>query len=220
MRPGPGAAEAREDVDTGPLSSTSDRVIVPGVIGGLKVVAAGCAIVLILVLIVSFAFSLIFPFDELGTSRDATFAEVVTVIPDRPLAMRIVRATVDPVGVTLHSIPVSIDISTNVPPDEMWVSAIDFQNGRATELEQTSAGHFAIEFPADCLAAPCSRTYALMACWLQPVAGEERGVYFNASLQAQLRAGIPPAKVAVDLVGDSDPAAVGFARANGCAAAV
>jgi hypothetical protein len=39
----------------------SDRVIVPGVIGGLKVVAAGCAIVLILGLGVLFAFLLTHP---------------------------------------------------------------------------------------------------------------------------------------------------------------
>jgi len=215
VRPDPGAADGREGGHPD-LPPRSDAVIVPGLIGGLKVVAAGCGIVLILVLGILFAISLTNPFEELGTSRDATFAEVVTVVPDRPLAMRIVTATVDPVGVRLDSIPISIDISTNVPPDQMWVSAIAIENGRAMELEQTSAGHFASEFPADCLAAQCSRAYALMVCWLQPVAGEESGVYFNASVRAQLRAGIPPAKVAVDLVGDGDSVAIGFARANGC----
>lgn len=188
----------------------------PGLIGGLRVVAAGCAIMLILGLVVVFAVSLTHPFEELGTSRDATFAETVTVTSERPLAMRIVTAAVDPVGVTLDSIPVSIDLSTNVPPHQMWVSAIEIVDGQAAELEETSAGHFAAEFPASCLAAPCSRTYALMACWLEPVADTESGIYFNASVRAQLRTGTPPATVTVDLLGDSDAVALGFAEANGC----
>jgi hypothetical protein len=202
-------------VDTDPLS-TPDRVIVPGLIGGLKVVAAGCGIMLILGLIILFAISLTHPFAELGTSREATFAEVVTVTPDRPLAMRIVTATVDPAGVTLDSIPVVINFSTNVPPDEMWVSAIEIDNGRATELEQTSAGNFASAFPADCRSAPCSRTYGLMVCWLKPVAGEESPVYLRAFLKAELRAGTPPANVTVDLGDDKDPVAIRFAQDNGC----
>lgn len=197
---------------------TSDRVIVPGVIGGLKVVAAGCGIVLILGLVVLFAISLTHPFEELGTSREATFAETVTVTPDRPLAMRIVTAAVDPAGVTLDSIPVVINLSTNVPPDEMWVSAVDIVNGRASELEQTSAGNFDAAFPAECHSAPCSRTYALLICWLKPVAGEESGIYARAFLQAVRRTGTPPAKVTVDLVGDSDPVAIAFAEENGCPA--
>jgi hypothetical protein len=152
----------------------------------------------------------------LGTSRQDTFAEVVGVTPERPFALRVVTASVDPAGMALDSIPLSVDLSTNVPPDEMWVSAIAIENGRASELEQTSAGHFAAEFPDACLSAPCSRTYALMVCWLRPVAGEESGVYVSAFLQAVLRAGIPPANVTVDLVGDQDPVAVGLAHANGC----
>jgi hypothetical protein len=55
-----------------------------------------------------------------------------------------------------------------------------------------------------------------MACWLQPVAGDETGVYFYALARAYRAAGTPPAKVTIDLVGDQDPVAIEFARANGC----
>jgi hypothetical protein len=196
-------------------------VIVPGLIGGLKVVAVGCGIVLILGLVILFVISLTHPFEELGmsesgTNREATFAETVTVTPERPLAMRIVTASVDPASAALVSIPVVINLSTTVPPDEMWVSAVEIVNGRAVELEQTGAGHFDAEFPAECHSAPCSRTYALMICWLKPVASEESAVYIRAFLQAVRRTGTPPANVAVDLLGDSDATALGFAEANGC----
>ena len=52
--------------------------------------------------------------------------------------------------------------------------------------------------------------------WLEPTAGQESGIYVSASLQAVLQAGVPPARVAVDLVGDTDPIAIAFAAENGC----
>jgi hypothetical protein len=157
---------------------------------------------------------------ELGTARDDSYGENVTVTSAHPLGVRILSATVDPLGEPLDKIPVSLTLSTNLSPAEMWISAIRIEDGRPMSLEPLSSGSYSDAFPSTCLQAPCSRTYALVVCWRQPVAGTNTTVYFGGQLAAQRNAGVPRAKVALDRVGDrlDGDVATAVAKASGCAA--
>ena len=217
MPPEPGADGREGDGPEAPR--TSQGVVVPGVFNGLKVVGLGCGLVVVVLL--GIAFLLRNSFAELGNQTQANLAEVVSVSAEHPFAVRILAATVDPGDVELESIPLGLYVSTNVPPSEMWVSAIRIEDGRAIELASRSEASFEDAFPAACLTETCSATYALMVCWLLPPASGDTGLYFGGGLYARAaNRVIPDATVTLDPVeGQLDPAVIAFARLNGCEAA-
>ncbi len=187
-----------------------------------KIVIPALVVLVIALLLTWLLLSVLYSYHgtaELGTDRDDGFGENVTVTADHPLGVRILSATVDPVGEPLDSIPLYLQLSTNLPPSDMWISAIRIEDQRPTYLEPTSVGSYHDEFPPTCLRTTCSRTYALVACWRRPVAGIDTPVYFGGNLTARRLAGTPPARVVLERVGnrlDGD-VATDVAKASGCA---
>lgn len=122
---------------------------------------------------------------ELGVAANqhsAHFTEDVVLSRDRLLVIREITATVDPRGEPLVGIAVQGGMSViEGSKNDVWVAVLD----RVTKVQLGSPGFEGIlidNFPHDCLATACSRTYVLAACLLTTESDARVAIYASGHL--------------------------------------
>jgi hypothetical protein len=158
---------------------------------------------------------------ELGSFKHDTAGRYESFSAAEPLVMRVVTATVDPPmdpakpWERFKSIYVTVTL-----PDGLSTVVKRLDGDHLSDLRGLGGGRFRDDFPSECFAGRCARTYVLVACDSKHFAGAGGGsmsVYMGAEIVASPD-GTTPSSVTMNPSTDHLPnsMAADLARETGC----